>query len=49
MTRKKLTAQEIAQIEHSEADSVRIDNGVQQVKAGLREIKAGLFGKKAKG
>lgn len=43
MADKNLTSEEIAQLE---ADSVRIDNGVQQVKAGLREIRAGLFGDK---
>lgn len=40
-----LTDSEIAELEGA---SKRIDDGVQQVKAGLREIKEGLFGSKTK-
>lgn len=37
-----------AEIAQNEADSIRIDNGVQKIKAGVRDIKVGLFGSKKK-
>lgn len=43
MAKHELTDAEIAELE---ADSKRIDDGVQKVKAGLREIKDGLFSSK---
>ncbi len=36
------------EIEQLEADSVRIDNGVQKIKDGFKDVKAGLFGSKKK-
>lgn len=37
-----------AEIAQNEADSIRIDNGVQKIKAGIQDIKVGLFGSKKK-
>ncbi len=41
----ELSDQEIEQLE---ADSVRIDTGIQKIKDGLKDVKVGLFGSKKK-
>jgi hypothetical protein len=45
MKKPTTTPEEIARLE---ADSVRIDTGVQKIKAGVKDIRTGLFGSKKK-
>lgn len=49
MADRKLTPKEVAQIAQDEVDSVRIQQGVDKVKEGFKDIRRGLWGEPKKG